>query len=670
MATDPRPQPEGGPSGTALRILSRWAPAGAIVGAACIMLAWTWGAWADPIVDFGLQLYTAWQLAEGKVLYRDVAFYNGPLSQYVNSLWFRLFGVGLRTLVWCNLAIAAALVLLLRAVLRRVAGRAAAAAGCLIFVLLFLVGDFTRTSNYNYVCPYSHEMTHGVALSLLSLLCVWGYRRWGLAALACGGLALGLVFLTKAEIFVAAAAGTGAALAMTLWAQRPRPALGLAMAGTFLAAALAPPVIAMALLSSAMPASAALAGTLGSWTVATRPGLTGQPFYQDLTGLATARGSLLIILVYTGLYAAVLVPAGFVAWFLPRWTRRGEDARQTPLPPGEVRPSGRGEGPRVRVWVHGPSANHPVRGPHLALKGPPLPPGEGLGAAAVVFFATAGLLGLVIAPVATAWQQWDVALLPLPLFLLAAVGVLVARFLRRSTGAEDRWRAMRQASLVVLALVMMSKMILAVWIGHYGFVLAMPATMVLVVLLLDWLPAAVKRMGGEGLVVSAAGAGMIAAAVAAMLFVQARRLAGRTVEVAPGTPDAMRCGAVGSQVNDFVADFRSRAAPGQTLAVVPEGALLNYLCRRESSVPYVNFLPLETALYGEQTILEAMKAHPPDWIAFTNRKTDEYELDWFTRDYGGEIGEWMMLHYLPARTIGGPVLQDQGFGILLLKRVH
>ena len=262
------------------------------------------------------------------------------------------------------------------------------------------------------------------------------------------------------------------------------------------------------------------------------------------------------------------------------------------------------------------------------------------------------------------------ALLPLPLFLLATAGALVARFLRRAGDAEDRWRTMRQASLVVLALVMMSKMILAVWIGHYGFVLAMPATMVLVALLVDWLPAAVRRVGGEGLIVSAAGAGMIAAAIAAMLLVQARRLAGRTVEVVPGTPDALRCGPAGNQVNDFVADFRQRAAPGQTLAVVPEGALLNYLCRRESSVPYVNFLPLETALYGEETILEALQAHPPDWIAFTNRKTDEYELDWFTVHYGREIGGWILRNYMPVRTIGGPVLQDQGFGILLLKRAQ
>ncbi|HEY1628509.1 MAG TPA: hypothetical protein VGF52_01550, partial [Tepidisphaeraceae bacterium] len=43
-----------------------------------IMLAWTWGTWPDPIVDFGRELYVPWQLTQGKILYRDIAYFNGP----------------------------------------------------------------------------------------------------------------------------------------------------------------------------------------------------------------------------------------------------------------------------------------------------------------------------------------------------------------------------------------------------------------------------------------------------------------------------------------------------------------------------------------------------------------------------------------------------------------
>jgi hypothetical protein len=137
----------------------------------------------------------------------------------------------------------------------------------------------------------------------------------------------------------------------------------------------------------------------------------------------------------------------------------------------------------------------------------------------------------------------------------------------------------------------------------------------------------------------------------------------------PGTADAFRSGPIGQYINDFVTDFSARASPGQTLAVLPEGAMLNFLCRRESPVPYANYLPLEVALWGEPAILQALQSHPPDWIALTNRSTAEYGLPWFSRDYGVRLGQWIARNYARERSIGGPLLQDRGFGILLLMRV-
>src|SRR5579885_3012526 len=69
-----------------------------IIAAFVVMLIWSWGAWPDPLVDFGTHLYVPWQLSVGKVLYRDVAYYNGPLSPYFNALMFKVFGVGLHVL--------------------------------------------------------------------------------------------------------------------------------------------------------------------------------------------------------------------------------------------------------------------------------------------------------------------------------------------------------------------------------------------------------------------------------------------------------------------------------------------------------------------------------------------------------------------------------------------
>jgi hypothetical protein len=78
------------PGGASGRRVAAW-PGPIIITAALVFLAsHTWRKWPDLLVDFGRELYVPWRLAEGQVLYRDIAFLSGPLSQYVNSLWFRL----------------------------------------------------------------------------------------------------------------------------------------------------------------------------------------------------------------------------------------------------------------------------------------------------------------------------------------------------------------------------------------------------------------------------------------------------------------------------------------------------------------------------------------------------------------------------------------------------
>jgi hypothetical protein len=126
------------------------------------MLIWTWGTWADPQVDFGRERYIPWRLSEGDVLYRDIAAFNGPFSQYFNALCFRILGSSVRTLVFCNLALLAVLIALLYYALRQVSHQLAATAAGMIFILFFAFAQFVEFGAYNYVCPYSHEMTHGL----------------------------------------------------------------------------------------------------------------------------------------------------------------------------------------------------------------------------------------------------------------------------------------------------------------------------------------------------------------------------------------------------------------------------------------------------------------------------------------------------------------------------
>jgi len=65
----------------------------------------SWRKWPHVLIDFGRELYTPWQIAEGAVLYRDVASLFGPFSQYFNALLFRIAGTSFTTLVVANLVL-------------------------------------------------------------------------------------------------------------------------------------------------------------------------------------------------------------------------------------------------------------------------------------------------------------------------------------------------------------------------------------------------------------------------------------------------------------------------------------------------------------------------------------------------------------------------------------
>jgi len=588
--------------------LARWGGPALVAGSAVAMLAVTWNTWADVLIDFGQQLYIPWRLADGAVLYRDVATYNGPLSQYWNAMWFRLLGASMRTVVVANLGLLAGLIWLLYSMLWRVSSRLSASAACLVFVLVFAFGRYSGIGNYTYVCPYVHEMPHGLLLSLGALACVWGYSRRGWMALLGGGLCLGGAFLTKSEVFQAAAAGAVAALVLTIWGLRPGWKKAARMAGVFAVGALAPPAAAWALFCLAMPAREALSGVMGSWRALARAELTQLPFFREGLGFDNVWGNLWSMLTVAGAYLAVLVPPAVLAVAI----RRAGKRRQA--------------------------------------------------AAGVAFAAVAGAIWLLRERI-----DWTSAVRPLPLAMLAAGGVFLARFIRRRGDWATAETPMRRVSLCVLALCLLAKMILNVRVFNYGFVLAAPAALVFVVAILDWIPAVVARMGGAAWVFRAAALGLLLPVLAVHLRAQGVYRSAQRETVGSGA-DAFLADPRGQFVNALLADLASRAKPSDTLAVLPEGAMLNFLSRRVNPTPYTNFMPPEMLLFGQEAMLASLRARPPDWIVLVHKDTTEFGYQFFGRDYGQEIMAWITRNYSPVVLEGFPPFVDDRFGMLLLGR--
>ena len=143
------------------------------------LVAWSWRKWPDVLVDFGRELYVPWQLANGKLLYTDIAYFNGPLSPWINSILFRMFGVSLLTLVTANLLVLAIVAGMLYYLVREISRPFTATVATLVFLTVFSVGQYMGQGNYNFVTPYSHEMTHGTAFSLAALVLLSVHVRRG-----------------------------------------------------------------------------------------------------------------------------------------------------------------------------------------------------------------------------------------------------------------------------------------------------------------------------------------------------------------------------------------------------------------------------------------------------------------------------------------------------------
>ena len=594
------------PSATA-----RWAGPVLLVLAGTLLAAWTWGRWCDPIIDFGRELYVPWQLSLGKALHRDIAWFNGPLSPWVNTLLFRLFGPGLDTLVWANLALLVIMTALIHRLVRQLADRLTAAACGLLFLGIFAFGHLHALGNYCFVTPYSHGITHGVILGTAMLLLLHrAGRRRSPRALAGAGLCLGLAFLTKPEIFTAAAAGALTFLLLDRLCRRP-PLITVKSIAFLTGAFLLPPLAAWVVLLASLAPGPALLAVLGGWPATLSGKLAALPFYRGYMGFDRPLENLLLLLAWTaGLLLFPLLPA----WAAARLASRPDrPARHRLLP-----------------W--------------LALPG-------------------GALLPALLLP----FLPWPMLGRPLPLVMaVAGLWGLVLLWRGRETGPEH----ITVMAVIAFSLALLLKMILKVRLDLYGFVLAMPAFLTAAALALHALPRRLAARGPAQAVWRNTLLGFLALVLVAHLALTGQHLAPLVHRIGKGR-DTFRADRQARVVMDFLALVRKHDRHSRlTLAVLPEGIMLNYLARRPSPVRHINYMPPELLLFGEERILAELRASPPDLVAYVCRPTPEYGFFSFGQGYGEKIDTWIKKNYLNLGEAKLPPLEwnKPGAWILLLRR--
>jgi hypothetical protein len=230
---------------------------------------------------------------------------------------------------------------------------------------------------------------------------------------------------------------------------------------------------------------------------------------------------------------------------------------------------------------------------------------------------------------------------PWPVF----VAVIAALSIKRAWAGQgdDRRQWSLRAMLSLLALGLLGKMLLNARIWQYGFALAMPAAVILVEAIVGWIPVAIASGGGSGKLARRAG---VVTLISATICIASNQYRGRQISVGSGADQFLPCGR-GEEVNRAARTIQYLIPHRGTLAVMPQGLMLNYLTRREDSLACVNLMPPEVLSVGEDQVVENLNARPPDVIVLSEKDVESgaFILSEGDYHYGGKIIAWVLNHY-------------------------
>ena len=516
-----------------------WAPAWfiySIIGAVPLYASWL--RWPDAINDFGRELFAPWRLLEGERLYADIAWSKGPLSVHLNAAWFAVTGVGIHNLFFLNAIIAIAILFLFTSLIAKMTDSMTAIFAGLLFITVFLFGQYTDTGSYNYLAPHSHEMTHGLLLSLVALKLFFRYVETPKPQTALFiGFATGAVILTTYELTFALFVGlAGGVLALAI-TQRVEPKTATGHLLLFILAAFAFPLFAVTDLSFEMPINSALSGVFSQYTMFFTGDIPASELYWLMGSAGADRiGANVWLMAKTSVVAVAIFGALFA---MDRYFSE------------------------KNIYTS-------VGGFFLPIL-----------LCAMVFIADADLLRfmVIIAPR---------ILTPLMIGLAIYFAVRIYTTSRREPDTNP-FIASRFA-FTLFSLALLARFFYTPGFHLDGFIFAAPATLLFVAVVLYFVPQKLRAAGSSGDVFRMFSAGTLVVFATVCLAFAGGYYKNKKFPVGDGS-DFFYSNSRGYYVTEIVNKINATKKPGDTLVVFPEGAMINYMARMDNPTPHTSFLP-------------------------------------------------------------------------------
>ncbi|MFH0754735.1 MAG: hypothetical protein V2A70_09225 [Candidatus Omnitrophota bacterium] len=584
------------------------------VGAYILWLSW--GRWPDVLVDFGRELYIPWQLSEGKVLYKDIFFYYGPFSKYFYAFFFKIFSPSLNVVVIINFCILIVFAFLLHRLLRFWASSAAALLSVSLFFTLFAFAQYTGIGNYNFVCPYAHELVHGLVLSVITLiLFLKSFNNTIKHPWLMIGILMGLVFLTKVEVFVALSAALliGGVTGISFLHKNERPQswnIWLLITGFLL-----PVSFSFAYFISQMGLKMATTAFIFPYSAIFNKNLSGNVFYKGLSGWDNPVTSLQQMMTSAFGTCAVLVSIMLLSFLLMR-------IKQT--------------------WLR-------------------------MSMSIMTFMAVALGIWFIVTHYLPAYAIFR----SLPLFsviLLLWGGLLMFRH-KKSTLS---FRALALFVFSLFATLLLLKIFLYGHIFHSGFVLALPAVFLIFCFVFDEGSSWIERFHGSRTLFQALFIMILTGVVFSYGLIDQVYYSHKNFVFGSSkgkilTYDAgvSSTGPVMLQVLTFLETLPANA----TIAVLPEGVMLNFMSGRAASTKFFEFSPSFFNMVSESDVLSSFISSPADYIVLVDRDMSEHGARYFGKDYAINLYTWLSHNYETVQVIGNVPFTGKGFGVLIARKI-
>jgi hypothetical protein len=281
----------------------------------------------------------------------------------------------------------------------------------------------------------------------------------------------------------------------------------------------------------------------------------------------------------------------------------------------------------------------------------------------------AGIAGLACLEIP--WLQVGRCLLGLTMIYLLVCAISLKR---HSTPGGTGGTLSLRFLIALLAAALMARMLLNGRIYQYGFVQAALAGVLMPAVITFEMPARLAPGRFGKALMAAASLLLLACGLVTLCRRSNEAFSDKTYAIGSGadlfysfSPDIDPRGPVIRAMQDRL----SRSSPGETLLVLPEGEMINYLVRMPSPLAPDIFYGATLSHGREEALVTQLRAHPPDWVLMISRDLREYGIKRYGElpGQGLDLVSWAWGNYRREFSVGGDPLDVRQAGGILLSRL-